>query len=45
MIANHPLIELVHLHRYFGRTKAVSDVSFAVRPGHVFGFIGPNGAG
>ena len=45
MIASHPLIELVHLHRYFGRTKAVDDVSFAVRRGQVFGFIGPNGAG
>lgn len=45
MTPDHPLIELVHLHRYFGRTKAVCDISFAVRPGHVFGFIGPNGAG
>src|SRR5436190_653083 len=45
MIATHPLIELAHVHRYFGRTKAVCDVSFAVERGHVFGFIGPNGAG
>jgi ABC-2 type transport system ATP-binding protein len=45
MISDHPLIELTHLHRYFGRTKAVCDVSFAVRRGQVFGFIGPNGAG
>ena len=45
MIAQHPLIELSHLHRYFGRTKAVCDVSFSVRRGGVFGFIGPNGAG
>ena len=43
--ANHPLIELAHLHRYFGRTKAVCDVSFQVGRGDVFGFIGPNGAG
>ncbi len=45
MIASHPLIELRQLHRYFGRTKAVCDVSFSVRRGGVFGFIGPNGAG
>src|SRR5437762_334761 len=45
MKSDHPLIELDKLHRYFGRTKAVCDVSFAVRRGHVFGFIGPNGAG
>jgi ABC-2 type transport system ATP-binding protein len=45
MIDNHPLIELVHLHRYFGRTRAVDDVSFQVDRGRVFGFIGPNGAG
>jgi ABC-2 type transport system ATP-binding protein len=40
-----PMIELRHLHRYFGRTKAVNDVSFEVQRGQVFGFIGPNGAG
>ncbi len=45
MITGHSLIELQHVHRYFGRTKAVFDVSFAVGRGQVFGFIGPNGAG
>jgi len=38
-------IELRRLHRFFGKTKAVNDVSFAVDRGHVFGYIGPNGAG
>ncbi len=38
-------IELRRLHRFFGDTKAVSDVSFSVPRGHVFGYIGPNGAG
>jgi ABC-2 type transport system ATP-binding protein len=33
------------LRRYFGRTKAVDDVTFEVQRGHVFGYIGPNGAG
>lgn len=45
MIANHPMIELHRLHRFFGETKAVSDVTFSVPQGQVFGFIGPNGAG
>ena len=40
-----PLIELRHLHRYFGKTRAVQDMSFQVFAGEVFGYIGPNGAG
>ena len=39
------MIELRRLHRYFGRTRAVDDVSFDVPAGQVFGYIGPNGAG
>ena len=39
------MIELRRLHRFFGRTRAVNDVSFEVAAGQVFGFIGPNGAG
>jgi len=40
-----PTIEIVRLHRYFGKLKAVQDVSFKAYPGQVVGFIGPNGAG
>ena len=40
-----PALELRHLHRFFGRLKAVNDVSFKAWPGQVMGFIGPNGAG
>jgi len=40
-----PLIEVRGLHRYFGKTKAVQDMSFKVFPGEVFGYIGPSGAG
>ncbi len=43
--ANHPMIQLRRLHRFFGATKAVNDVSFEVEAGQVFGYIGPNGAG
>src|SRR5690606_31131472 len=45
MIDSAPMIELAGVHRYFGATKAVNDVSFQVRRGEVFGYIGPNGAG
>ncbi|KAA5543858.1 ABC transporter ATP-binding protein [Roseiconus nitratireducens] len=38
-------IELRRLHRFFGETRAVSDITFSVQRGHVFGYIGPNGAG
>jgi len=40
-----PMIEMRRIHRFFGKTKAVQDVSFEVYRGQVFGFIGPNGAG
>lgn len=43
--SNTPAIELRRVHRFFGKTKAVNDVSFEVGCGQVFGFIGPNGAG
>lgn len=41
----HPMIELRGLQRFFGKTRAVYDVNFAVERGQVFGYIGPNGAG
>jgi ABC-2 type transport system ATP-binding protein len=40
-----PMIELRRLHRFFGRTHAVNDISFVVEKGEVLGYIGPNGAG
>ncbi len=44
-VATNSMIELRRLHRYFGSTHAVDDVSFEVPRGTVFGYIGPNGAG
>jgi ABC-2 type transport system ATP-binding protein len=31
--------------RRFGKITAVDDVSFAIRPGEIFGILGPNGSG
>jgi ABC-2 type transport system ATP-binding protein len=39
------VIEVEQLSKQYGRTVAVDDLSFTVRPGRVTGFLGPNGAG
>lgn len=38
-------IEISHLCKSFGDVKAVQDLSFAVRRGELFAFLGVNGAG
>jgi ABC-2 type transport system ATP-binding protein len=38
-------IVVSNLTKYFGRVRAVDDLSFEVEPGSVTGFLGPNGAG
>ena len=39
------VITVQHLHKTYGSTVAVDDVSFAVAEGEIFGILGPNGAG
>ena len=40
-----PIIEIEHLNKSFGDIKAVDDLTFQVRPGELFAFLGVNGAG
>jgi ABC-2 type transport system ATP-binding protein len=39
------MIEVQNLHKTYGDTVAVDDVSFTVQEGEIFGILGPNGAG
>lgn len=39
------VIEVEHLVKAFGDFRAVDDISFSVRRGEIFGFLGANGAG
>ncbi|MBC8092426.1 MAG: ABC transporter ATP-binding protein [Pseudonocardia sp.] len=39
------MLEIQGVSKRFGAVQALDDVTFAVRPGEVFGFVGSNGAG
>ena len=39
------IIEVEHLKKYYGDVKAVDDISFTVKEGEFFSFLGVNGAG
>lgn len=39
------VVTVQHLVKRYGRLRAVSDVSFSIGEGEIFGIIGPNGAG
>lgn len=39
------MIEVKHLTKRYGNHTAVSDLSFSIEKGQIYGFLGPNGAG
>ena len=40
-----PILTLEHLTKKFGSLTAVSDLSFTINKGNVYGILGPNGSG
>ena len=44
-LLTQPAIELLDIHKRFGRTIALGGVSLVARRGEVLGFVGQNGAG
>ncbi len=45
MAANENIIEIEHLKKYYKDVKAVDDITFSVKKGEFFAFLGVNGAG
>ena len=39
------IIEISNLTKTYGKARGITDISFSVNEGDIFGFIGPNGAG
>ncbi|MBT2657677.1 ABC transporter ATP-binding protein [Bacillus sp. ISL-18] len=39
------IIEINNLTKTYGKSRGITDISFHVEQGEIFGFIGPNGAG
>jgi branched-chain amino acid transport system ATP-binding protein len=44
-VSNNSVLKVTDLKKAYGAIQAVGGVSFEVRPGEIFGVIGPNGSG
>ncbi len=44
-VAATPVLQVTDIRKHYGAIRAVDGVSFEVRPGEIFGVIGPNGSG
>lgn len=40
-----PAIEVKHVHKHFGKVRALSDIDLEIHAGEFFALLGPNGAG
>lgn len=38
-------IEIRSLTKWYGKTRGVEEITFAIEPGEIFGYLGPNGSG
>ncbi|HNS21618.1 MAG TPA: ABC transporter ATP-binding protein [Sedimentisphaerales bacterium] len=38
-------VEIRSLTKWYGRSRGIEDITFAIEAGEVFGYLGPNGAG
>lgn len=45
MELDEKIIQVNNLSKHFGSVKAVDDISFQVKRGELFAFLGVNGAG
>ena len=44
-VAVSPIVQARHVTKWYGRRRAVADVSFTIEPGEIVGLLGPNGSG
>ncbi|MFH1964356.1 MAG: ABC transporter ATP-binding protein [Acidobacteriota bacterium] len=42
---SYPAIQILDVHKYYGKVHALRGLNLEVHTGEVFGFLGPNGAG
>lgn len=45
MSSTTPLVAIDHFRMDFGKKTVINDLSFTVKPGEIFGFLGSNGSG